>query len=155
MRPIIAAIVVAFSAGAIALAAQTETESKRPEIDADALPEFIRPFPIVAHPVGASAAHKAAAQRIANALGVKLILKQNVNPVCCIWLEVIHWTPNPGHGGYIINNQSGGSLISASDEEQLEAAVDRFIASIRTIDGNPHVPMGILTNYRIAAAIED
>jgi len=151
MRLSIAALIIAFFAGAIALAAQTGTDATRSDADAAAMEDYIRPYDFVGCPKGASAAHKASAQRIADILGVKLILQQNVNPVCCTWVEVNRWTPNPGQRGYLINNQGGGSLISASDEEQLQAAVDRFIASIHTINGKVHVPSGLMTNYRLAA----
>jgi hypothetical protein len=101
-------------------------------------------------PFTASREHKAAAKTVADALGVKIITEGKTNPVCCVWLEVTKWTPSPGEPGYVIINQGGGSLISASDEKQLQAAVARFIASIDKSKKEARVPRGLMTSYPIA-----
>ncbi len=114
-------------------------------------PEFVQPFPIVAVAQDASEVQKASARKIADAVGVRAVSVMKKNPVCCIWLEVTNWTPNPGEPGYFIINQGGGSLISASDEEQLKKAVEQFKKSIRNGANGTEVPVGIMTSYRIAA----
>jgi hypothetical protein len=111
--------------------------------------EFIRPFPIVAIPPNAKDWQKSAARQIADAIGVRTVSEMNHNPCCCVWIEVSGWTPNPGEPGYFIINQGGGSIISASNEEQLRAAVKRFTESIRRDSTGAQVPSGMLTNYHV------
>ena len=72
------------------------------------------------------------------------------NPVCCVWLEITGWLPNPGQPGYIIVNQRGGSMIQASDGEQMRLAVERFAATAKRSADHVAVPAGLLTNYEIA-----
>ena len=81
---------------------------------------------------------------------MRIISAGKVNPVCCVWLEISGWTPNPGEPGYVIINQGGGSLIRAANEKQLQAAVARFIASIDKTGKEIRVPLGLLTSYPIA-----
>jgi hypothetical protein len=110
---------------------------------------YARPFPIVFVPTGADSAHKKLAQEIAEAIGTKAVAESKSNPVCCIWVEMNGYVPNPGDRGYVIINNGGGSLVSAADLNQLRAAVARFKKSIRRVDGNVEVPIGMLTNYRV------
>jgi hypothetical protein len=114
--------------------------------------ELIHPFRIVAIPVDATDTHKAAAQELANALGIESIVTAKRNPVCCVWLEITAWTPNPGTPGYIIINQPGGSLISASDEKQLKIAVQRFKHTIVGIGKEAEVPNGLLTSFPVSGS---
>ena len=110
---------------------------------------YTRPYPLVGVPTGASEAHKALAQQVAALIGHPLIVEQRTNPVCCIWVEINGFTPSPGKTGYVIVNDAGGSIITASDLEQLRAAVQRFKKSIRSRDGKPEIPIGLLTNYPV------
>src|SRR5665213_312302 len=73
--------------GGTVFAAEAKTEPK---------PQFERPFPIVVVASGASDAHKAAAKKLGDAISVHVISEMPRNPVCCIWIEVTGWTPNPG-----------------------------------------------------------
>ena len=139
MKSLAALVSGAVFVAAIALAAEPNGET---EVD------FIRPFPIVAVPVDASDAHKAAAKAVADAIGPGIFSELKTNPVCCVWLEINGWMPNPGEPGYVIINQAGGSIISASNEEQLRAAVERFKASIRKNGDQVEVPAGLLTSYK-------
>lgn len=138
--------IAAFAIVAVAMIAATH--AAEPAAPAN---DFVRPFPLVAIAKGASDAKKAAAKEIADAVGVNAVSVMEKNPVCCIWLEVTGWTPNPGGAGYFIINQSGGSIISASDEEHLKKAVEQFKKSLRKGVDGPEVPVGMLTSYRIAA----
>ena len=88
---------------------------------------------------------------VADAVGVGTVSVMEKNPVCCIWLEVTGWTPNPGEPGYFVINQAGGSIISASDEEQLQKAVERFKKSIRKSADGAEVPLGMMSSYRFVA----
>ncbi|QDU93637.1 hypothetical protein [Lignipirellula cremea] len=111
--------------------------------------EYIRPFPIVALPLDASEAHLAAAQELADALEIRLVTRASKNPVCCIWVEISNWTPNPGAPGYLIVNQPGGSIVIASNEAQLAIAVKRFQSSMGGTGKEARVPPGLLTNFPI------
>jgi hypothetical protein len=113
------------------------------------LPEFIRPYPVVGVSTDADDDVKSAASEIASAIRVDLVIEGKTNPVCCVWIEISRWTPNPGTPGYIIVNQPGGSIITASNAEQLRLAVKRFKESIRVNDGEIQVPTGLLTNYSV------
>jgi hypothetical protein len=72
------------------------------------------------------------------------------NPVCCVWVEITNWTPNPGVAGYVIVNQPGGRIISASDLAQLRAAVQRFQQTIRKNGNSVEVLLGLLRNDALA-----
>lgn len=111
--------------------------------------EFVRPFPIVGIARGANDAQKAAAKQIADAIGAALVTESDRNPVCCVWMEVSGWVPNPGVPGYYIINQGGGSIISATDDDQLAKAVERFKKSLRKAKTGVEVPVGMMTNYPI------
>lgn len=96
-------------------------------------------------------------KRIAEDLATRLFNQPSVmtmsrNPVCCLWLEVTRWTPNPGVPGYVINLQGGGGWVQASDVEQLKLAVEQLKKSVVMKDGMPHLPLGLRTNYPLAPA---
>jgi len=91
------------------------------------------------------------AEQIAKLIGTTAVQASDHNPVCCVWLEITRWTPNPGIGGYIINHQPGGSLIQASDEDQLLLAIERFEATATRNGDRLEVPIGILTNYVVSS----
>ena len=134
-------ILVASAAVATAVAAEPR---KHPEV------EYGRPFPWVACSDRASDQVENAAKTIAELIGAKLeVQKRERNPICCVWVEVTGWNPTPGQGGYVIINQPGGSLISATNEEQLLKAVERFKAASRKGAEGVEVPTGIMTNFRI------
>jgi hypothetical protein len=111
--------------------------------------EYFRPFPIVGFSIDADENVKAAAREINDIIDAKFVWECKTNPVCCVWIEISRWTPSPGTPGYIIVNQPGGSIITASNAEQLRLAVERFKESIRVNDGEVQIPMGLLTNYSV------
>lgn len=111
--------------------------------------EFVRPYAIVGLSTSATESEKAAAKEIADAIGSTALSPMDRNPTCCVWIEISRWTPNPGEPGYFIINQGGGSIISASNEEQLRKAIARFKKSIRKTSNGVEVPAGMMTNYRI------
>ncbi|MCE9553055.1 MAG: hypothetical protein K8T91_06710 [Planctomycetes bacterium] len=126
-------------------AAAAEAQPAAKEID------YIRPFPVVMIADRSNRPLKDAADDVAKAIDVKLVGESKTNPVCCVWIEISNWAPNPGQAGYWIVNQPGGSLISASNAEQLKLAVERFKAAIRQRNGHAEVPLGVLTNYPVPA----
>ena len=115
-------------------------------------PEYTQLFPIVAVHARADAELLAAAKEIAEAMGGDKVgvLQVHGNPVCCVWIELNNWgEPNPGAAGYVIVNQPGGSIITASDKKQLKAAVARFKKSIRKKDGKTEALLGLMTNFPV------
>jgi hypothetical protein len=110
--------------------------------------EYARPFPIVGIPKGASAEQRAAAEKLGREFGITVSVL-DTNPVCCVWLELRAWRPNPGTDGYVIIHQPGGTLITASSQRQLDAAVERFIKSLRVRDGKREAPVGLMTSYEV------
>lgn len=110
---------------------------------------FTRPFPVVMVPTTADDEHRQLARDVASLVGVMPVQESPTNPVCCVWLEITGYTPSPGSPGYTIINQPGGSVISASNIEQLRAAVERFTKSIRQREGKVEVPVGLMTSYPV------
>lgn len=112
-------------------------------------PSYIRPFSIVMYDRAQEEHLKPFAERVANLLGIDNCQSFERNPVCCVWLEITGWTPSPGDRGYVINNQPGGSLIQASDVEQMRLAVERLESVAKQYEDHVEVPAGILTSYSI------
>jgi hypothetical protein len=110
-----------------------------------------RPYPIVMYDREDEELLKPYAEQIAKLIGTTAVQASDLNPVCCVWIEITGWTPNPGTGGYIINHQPGGSLIQASDEDQLLLAIERFEATATRNGDRLEVPIGILTNYVVSS----
>jgi len=114
-------------------------------------PATVRPFAMVMYDSANEEVLRPYAERVAELVGTTAVQAVDRNPVCCMWIEITRWTPNPGVRGYIINNQPGGSTIQAVDEEQLRLAIERLDANAVRHDGYVELPTGILTNYRVNA----
>lgn len=138
---------VAFGIVAVTCAAGMAEPVKTDEPKVKA--EFGPPFPMVMIPRTADDKLESLAKQVAAAIGVQTVGRSDYNPVCCVWIQIVPWIPNPGTGGYLIINQSGGSIIQASDIDQMKEGVTRFKSSIRMNDGKAEVPMGMLTNYPV------
>lgn len=111
--------------------------------------EYTSPFPIVMMPENAHEAHKQLARELAESLDIKFVQEATTNPVCCVWVEISRYMPNPGSPGYVIIHQPGGSIISASNFDQLRLAVERIKKSIRRRNGEAEVPVGLTTSYPV------
>ena len=97
---------------AVPTLAVAESNVKQPDGE---LIQYGRPFPVVMIPQGASVELERLAKEIAKTIGAASVGRAEQNPVCCVWLEINHWTPNSGSPGFIIVNQPGGTLIQASN----------------------------------------
>jgi hypothetical protein len=100
----------------------------------------------VAIPDGAPAKQRAAAARLAKALGCSVTVGETNSPSCCIWLQLRPFSPKAVPQGYVIAHFADGTLITASDAGWLDAAVQRFIKSSRQNHGSWEAPIGIVSN---------
>lgn len=122
--------------------------SDKDEASSPNSPLHFRPYPIVVYDQADTAELQPHAERIAKLID-GVAQPGNQNPVTCIWLELTNWMPEGGIPGYIIINQAGGSVIQASDEQQMELAVERFEAGVEHHDNHVEIPLGLMTNYPI------
>ncbi len=100
----------------------------------------------VAVPKDASTAHRAAAEKLANAFGFPITAGETNPPSGCIWLELRPFGPNPVPG-YVIIHSGDGTLITASSPRWLEDAVERFIKSSRERNGHREARFGLVTSF--------
>jgi hypothetical protein len=52
--------------------------------------------------------------------------------------------------GYLIFHFNKSTVITATDEQRLAAAVKRFIETSRRHDGKPQAPFGLATSFELA-----
>jgi hypothetical protein len=105
-------------------------------------------------PMDASANHRATADQLATAFGLPVTVAQDAPaegsiPAGCIWLEIRPMGPPRGVPGYIILHLKG-TVITATNEEWLAAAVKRFIETSRQHDGKRQAPFGLATSFELA-----
>jgi|SRR5208337_212611 len=105
--------------------------------------------PAVAIPKGASPEHRAAAEKLAQAFGIP-VTEAETCPAHSIWLELRRLGSNSDWDGYIVLHYESGTVISASGEAWLDAAVERFIKSSRERNGKREAPTGLMTSFRLA-----
>jgi hypothetical protein len=108
----------------------------------------------VCMPVGASANHRATAEQLATAFGLPVTVAPDAPaegsiPAACIWLEIRPMGPPRSVPGYIIHHLKS-TVITATDEQWLAAAVNRFIESSRQHDGKRQAPIGLATSFQLA-----
>jgi hypothetical protein len=103
--------------------------------------------PNVAVPPKASATQRAAAAKLAKAFGFSVSTDDTGAQRCCIWLELRPFSPNNAPKGYIIIHSADGTLITASDRQWLDDAVERFIKSCRESNDHWEAPIGVMSNY--------
>jgi hypothetical protein len=76
------------------------------------------------------------------------ILESNVNPVCAFWIEL--WAPSEKvESGFIIQIESSGARISASDLTQLKKAIQYLKHNLIVKDEKVYLPKGIFTTYKV------
>jgi hypothetical protein len=107
--------------------------------------------PLVALPFDATAGQRAAAEKLAKTFGLSLTQAQS-KPNRCIWLEVRPWESSSGYpwDGYIILHYDSGTVIRASNQRWLDAAVERFIQSSRERNGKREIPTGLMSSFTFA-----
>jgi len=112
--------------------------------------------PIVIVPVNGSVEQRAAAEKLAKAFGLTTTTAET-KPVHCIWLELHPWDSSTDHwkgynywDGYVILHYDSGTVITASNQRWLDAAVERFIKSSRERNGKHEAPTGLMTSFRLA-----
>ncbi len=105
--------------------------------------------PNIGIPQDASKAHREAAEKLAKAFGFPLTEMQTNPPAGCVWLETRSFHPFM-YSGYVIIHSSGGTLITASDQRWLDAAVERFIKSSRMRNGYREVRYGLVTSFDVS-----
>src|SRR6185436_443191 len=101
----------------------------------------------VAIPQDAPARQRAAAERLAKAFGGSVTTADTISPPCCVWLQVRAFTPTDMPKGFVIIHSADGTLITASDPQWLDDAVERFIKSSRESNGHREAPFGLASNY--------
>jgi hypothetical protein len=105
-------------------------------------------------PADASEAHRAAAEKVAQALNLSVASAPATSvgiPANCIWLEIRPLgASTPDVDGYIILHASKSTIITATSQRWLDAAVDRIIKSSRQHKGRREAPYGLMTSFEIA-----
>jgi hypothetical protein len=109
----------------------------------------------VSVPAGASANHRATAEQLATAFGLPVTFApdppaERSSPAECIRLEIRSMEPWWRVPGYIILHLNKSTLITATDEQRLAAAVTRFIETSREYDGKRQAPIGLATSFELA-----
>ena len=107
---------------------------------------WIRVCPNIAIPRNAPARQRDAAARLAKVFRCSVTTADTDLPGCCIWLELRLFSPNNAPNGYVIIHSAEGTLITASDPQWLDDAVERFIKSTREGNGYWEAPFGSVSN---------
>lgn len=92
---------------------------------------------------------KKVADEVSGHLGQKIVLLVDANPICCLWLELDSWKPQPCQDYYILHFEKGGAYIKATSIEQMKLAVVRLKEIVKRKDGTVSVPIGMVTNLPI------
>lgn len=109
---------------------------------------YVRPYPIVMYSKAAEEELKPFARDVARFNGNAWVQAAEFNPVCYVWLEFAG-TPSPGEPGYIILHQRGGTVIQASNAEQMKAALVRWRATSKEASDGVVFPIGLTTSYKV------
>lgn len=108
---------------------------------------WVRVCTNVAVPSDAPVRQRAAATKLAKAFSCPVTIAETNPPPCCIWLELRPFSPNAVPKGYVIIHSADGTLITASDPQWLDDAVQRFIKSSRESNGYWEAPFGVASNF--------
>jgi hypothetical protein len=108
---------------------------------------WVRVCPSIAIRQDAAPRQRAAAERLAKAFDCSVTTADTHPPPCCVWLELRPFSPNDVPKGYVIIHSADGTVITASDPQWLDDAVERFIKSSRQSSGYREAPIGLASNY--------
>lgn len=86
---------------------------------------------------------------LGESLGNRVPLRATSNIVCCFWIELDQWKPNPMEAGYIVTIHPGGAVVRATDLEQMRSAIDAIKRVLKVEHGEVMLPLGVLTNYPV------
>ena len=106
-------------------------------------------------PANASPEDRAAAEKLAQASGLAMTIAQNVAtdagvPGDCIGLEMRPVGSTPDVNGDIILHANKSTVITATNQPWLDAAVERFIASFRERNKKREAPFSLATSFQSA-----
>jgi hypothetical protein len=104
--------------------------------------------PNIGIPQDASKTHRATAEKLAKAFGFPLNEMQTNAPTRCVWLELRSFHPFE-YSGYVIMHSRDGTVVTASDQGWLDAAVERFIKSSRMRNGYREARYGLVTSFDV------
>lgn len=104
--------------------------------------------PNIGIPQDASKAHRAAAEKVAKVFGFPLTEMQTNPPTGYVWLELRSFQPFE-YSGYVIMHSRDGTLVAASDQGWLDAAVERFVKSSRMRNGYREARYGLVTSFDV------
>jgi hypothetical protein len=111
--------------------------------------------PMIRVPQSASVAYRAAAEQLREAFKLPVTIAHDAPaegriPGDCIWLEVRPMAGTPDVEGYVILHGSKSTVITATNEQRLDAAVKRFVESSRQHNGERQAPFGLATSFQLA-----
>jgi len=104
-------------------------------------------YSAVATPEGAPARLQSGAERLAKKLGCVVTVGETNSPRNCVWLQLRPFSPKVIPKGYVIAHSAEGTLITASDAQWLDDAVQRFMKSLVQNDGVWEAPFGLVSNF--------
>ncbi len=99
--------------------------------------------------------HRAAAEKLAQALNASFSVSDSGPQPSCVWVEMRDFAPKSSAMGYIILHSPDGTQITASNPYWLSAAVERFIKSSRVSHGFREAPFGLTTSFNLGLTAKD
>ena len=70
------------------------------------------------------------------------------NPRCCVWFEIVG-AANPGTDGWYMWHELGGTIITATDLNQMRRAIDALNRIAKTETEQRMLPVGITTSFAV------
>jgi len=99
-------------------------------------------------PESASKAQRSAGEKLAKAFGFPVTELHTNSPTGCVWLELRSFHPFE-YSGYVIIHSRDGTLVTATDQGWLDAAVERLIKSSRMRNGYREARYGLVTSFDV------
>ena len=78
----------------------------------------------------------------------KLLNGLESNPRCCVWFQIVG-AANPGSAGWHVWHQQGGTIITATDAEQMKDAIRELSRLSKKRNEQHSLPIGIITNFPV------